>query len=347
MIFVGSPLCASAQPSPIIISPINKLPLIEDPSDSQYSFWVTGHVYGSPQNNSGYPASTFLGNIATINGGSESFIVSTGDLFKNAAIDIPLYEGSLFKMLSKPFFNAVGEHDVSGIDYEHHFGRTYYSFTYHGDLFVVLDAEVEQGNIRGEQLRWFSSQVQSVDPGNAVFIFTHRPIWAEGHPLLNNVFSINHRLAANSNYSADILPILNVQQRTNPIYWFSGALGWNAPASFFYHKEKNTRIHYIQTAIRDLPRDAMLRTNVTSGHVEFETMSLTARESSPLEDYDFRFWQQRQQQLPVYYRFIPTPLESVITHHFFWFGILTLLGALLAWKTLRCLLSNLQFKSKT
>ncbi len=321
------PFSSVAQPA--ATSPLNGVQLIENPKKESYSFWVSGHFYGGSNNVSGYPASTILGNVSMLNSSSEEFIMCTGDLFKDIRNNIPAYKKSLFDPLKKPLFNTVGNHDVSGDVYQENYGATYSSFSFHGDLFIILDAEADDSDIEGEQLEWFKKTIKAAQPSAAIFIFTHRPIWAEEHAKLSNAFPDNTHSLTGTNFPEDIEPILNETSVNNPIYWFSGSLG-DAPAAFFYYKEEGKSIHYIQTAIRDLPKDAMLSVSVMNHKPSFKTVSLTGEELLPLEEYNLEFWGGGKPAESFNYRLVPLYLKLTFTHRYFWYGAAYTLGFMLA-----------------
>jgi hypothetical protein len=313
----------------VVESPFNHLPLVEDSVSNDYSFWVSAHFYGGEGNKSGYPASTILGNISMLNNSAERFVVCNGDMFKDVQNDIPTFQKSFFQFLRKPLFNAVGNHDISGNVYQENFGDTYSSFVYHNDLYILLDAELENSSIAGEQLEWFLKTLKTARKGNPIFIFSHRPIWAEDHPVLGNVFPDNTKALTGSNFPSAIEPALKTQQASNAIYWFSGSLG-KAPASFFYYEEEGTEIHYIQTAIRDIKRDALLSVSVSDEQVVFKTVSLTGQKLEPLEHYDLEFWMQDRPTEEFNTRLIPYYVRLMATHRYFWYGVLYTLGGVFA-----------------
>ena len=105
-----------------------------------------------------------------------------------------------------------------------------------------------------------------------------------------------------------------------------------APASFFYHKDENG-ITYIQSAIRDLPRDAMLKVNVDNGIVTFETFSLNNNKVEPLEYYNIDYWKKNYKgKQPFNYRLIPMYVKQTVFHRYYWYGIFsTLFLVLVIW----------------
>ena len=291
---------------------------------NDFTFVVTGHIYGDGVNQSGYPASTFLGNMDYIeNDLQPSFIWFTGDVFRDISYDYPFYKKSLFDKTQIPLFNAVGNHDLSGSFYQDEVGETYYSFKIGRNLFITLDAELDDSQIIGEQFDFLRFELDKAmkDEVLNVFICSHRPIWAETNPTFQGLFSGNTRSVFGDNFVEDIEPLLNSYQEHYSIYWFSGSMG-NVPVSFFYHKEDDLDITYIQTAIRNIPRDAILDVKVKNGKVAFTPLSLTGQQLEALEYYNMDFWKEYKKPVAQFnYRLIPLYIKQTLTSHYFWYGM--------------------------
>ena len=314
------PTLAFGQPT----SPFNHTTVVVDSTTSDYEFLISGHFYGGSQNKSGFPASTLLGNIDAINQSNAKFFICLGDMVMDVKNDIPKFKSSLFSMLQVPLFNAVGNHDISGTIYQDNFGKTWSAFDYQGDRFVLLDAEEGDSQIKGEQLEFFKKQIAG--EYNNLFIFSHRPIWAEARTDLEGVFPDNTQGAFGTNY-LEIEPLL--QSTNKPVYWFSGSLG-DAPVSYFYHRPEQGNLHLIQTAIRDLERDAILKVKLKAGKVSFETQSLTGQTLEPIEHYNLEFWRSYRKPVEFNYRLIPLWTKNALTHRYFWYGVGSVLFLLVA-----------------
>lgn len=317
--------------SPAQKSPFNGL-TIPDSTGNNYSFLISGHFHGSSSNLSGFPAASLLSNLDLINESKATFMMSTGDLFLDVTKDIPLYKKSFFDKLQIPLFNVVGNHDLSGKVYQQNFGPTWSAFRLSTEQFIFLDTEEEDGKIIHEQQAFLSNEltIAGKDPGiKNIFIFSHRPVWAENNEKLKNVFQGNTRSATNNNFNTTILPTLKELAGKKNIYWVSGSLGGNAPASFFYYTDENN-ITFIQTAIRDLPRDGMIKVNVTGGKIAFETISFTLQPMPKLEDCGLDMWKTHPSENPFSWRLVPLYLKQMFFHRYFWYGIgYTLLGLII------------------
>lgn len=307
-----------------VTSPFNKL-TIKD-SIANYSFIVSGHFHGASTNVSTFPASSLLANIDTLNSSGASFIMSLGDMFLDVNEKyLDHYKKSLFDKLKIPLFNAVGNHDVSnGNLYETVFGTTFFLFQRKSELYVILNTEVNDGSIKGEQLEFFKEAIASASSGEIenVFIFSHRPVWAEQIEKYHDLFVGNTRTAfGKNNFSDEILPLLNTISGNKNVFWLSGSMG-GGPASFFYDKDANTNITFIQTAIRDVPRDAVLKVSVNDGKVIFSGISFTGEQLKPVEDYDLKFWSKTAAPEESFnFRLLPLLIFQIFSHYYFWIGL--------------------------
>lgn len=306
-----------------VISTINNLPIKD--SSQNYSFFVSGHFHGASTNISSFPASSLLANLDSINSYNPSFIISLGDLFLDVnETYISHYKYSLFNKLKMPLFNAVGNHDLAGNYYEKYFGKTFFSFTHKSELFIVLNTEINDGSIKDEQLKLFNSAIDEALSGNIknVFIFSHRPIWSERIEKYSKLFSDNTRTAiGKNNFNEEIKPLLLKISKSKNVYWISGSMGGMAPASFFYDRDSETNVTFMQTAIRDLPRDAMLQIKINNGDVSMKGISLTGQHLEPIENYNLNFWSKTiAPEQSFNFRLLPYLTKQMLLHHYFWIG---------------------------
>ncbi|MBN8697667.1 MAG: hypothetical protein J0L87_14135 [Bacteroidetes bacterium] len=311
-------------------SPFNGV-VIKD-SLKDYHFVVSGHFHGQSNNGSTFPAATVLSSIDTLNAIQPAFMMSLGDLFIDVDdVYLDHYKTSLFSKLKFPLFNVVGNHDISnGNRYEKEFGKSYSTFIIGSELFILLDTEMDDGSIEGEQLIMLKTALSSVKEKNIsnIFVFSHRPIWAERIEKYNKLFLENTRTAlGKNNFSEKILPLLQAHKDVN-IFWMSGSMG-GGPASFFYDKNQELGITFIQTAIRDTPRDAMLKVNVKNGEVHFEGISLTNQKLEKIDSYGIDLWlKDAKPETGFSYRLIPLYIKNMLLHRYFWYGIITCIGIL-------------------
>ena len=297
--------------------------MIQIESDSSYSFLVGAHFHGASTNLSGFPASTILANLDNMNRLAPDFMICLGDLFLSLNNSKDNYQWSFFDKLNMPLFNAVGNHDVEENNYTQFFGKRYFSFDIGPDVMVILDTEERTGDIKGDQLKFLKS-IYSKHPRN-VFLFAHRPIWSEEDEKLEDLFKGNTR--SGTNYMDDVLPIL--KKTDAQTYFFGGSLGGESPFSFFYHK-KADNLTYLATAVRDLARDGILQIKVVDGRVSITPISLTNKKARDIEFYGLKNWQKTDGSKPFNWRLIPLYMWQMVSHRFFWYGILWTLAGIVA-----------------
>ncbi|MBL7890334.1 MAG: metallophosphoesterase [Bacteroidia bacterium] len=313
------------------ISPFNGIAINDSLKD--YSFVVSGHFHGQSNNGSTFPAATVLSSIDSLNDIQPAFMMSLGDLFMDVDdVYLDHYRTSFFRKLKFPLFNVVGNHDISnGNRYEKEFGKSFSSFIVGSELFILLNTEINDGSIEGEQFNMLNTALSSVKEKNIknIFVFSHRPVWAERIEKYNKLFLENTRTAlGKNNFLEKIVPLLQAHKDIN-IFWLSGSMG-GGPASFFYDQNKELGITFIQTAIRDTPRDAMLRVNVKNGEVNFEGISLTNQKLEKIDYYGVDLWlKEAKPETTFSYRLIPLYLKNMLLHRYFWYGLITCLGMLL------------------
>jgi hypothetical protein len=314
-----------------VISPFNKMQISD--SAGSYSFIVSGHFHGASTNYSGFPASTLLGNIDTLNSLESAFLISLGDIFLDVnTSSIENYNKSFFRKLKTPLFNAVGNHDrANGNKYEELYGKSFFWFGKQSEIFIILNTELSDGNIKGEQMDMLRAALKEAEANNVnnVFVFSHRPVWVEGNERYKDLFKGNTRSEFGSvNFEEEIRPML--EELKKPVYWMSGSMA-GGPSSFFYDRYPESKITFIQTAIRDLPRDAVLQVNLNAGSVAFRGISLTGQVLEPVEKYGLEFWKKSSAPEEEFnYRLLPYLVKKMIKHYYFWTGFFaSLLLALL------------------
>lgn len=299
------------------------------PSDTNhYSFIVGGHFYGGNTNSTGLPTNTVLANLHVFNDTSNHFTICVGDMFKDRDKDVPLYKDYFFSKLKRPIFNALGNHDITGTIGTKENPQTAL-WKYGPDVHVVLNTELDDGSIIGNQLELLKEALNS--GAENVFIYSHRPVWAEEDIEMEGIFKNNTRSRFGVNFNSEIKPLLEAVEPKTNIFWFSGSLGGDAPASFFYHEVGNIR--YMQTAVRGLKRDGVIKVESKLGKVSFQPISFTGESLQSLESYNLDFWRTSHPEEEFNYRLIKLYLEEMVFHRYFWYGVLyTILAVVvIAW----------------
>ncbi|MBL7965291.1 MAG: hypothetical protein JNM31_15755 [Flavobacteriales bacterium] len=308
------------------VSPFNGLAVSVD-SGATVRIVIGGHFYGSGQVRSGFPASTLLANIDTLNDLGAHLLLSTGDLFLDAQGDKERYDRAFFRRLRMPLFNAVGNHDLDGGHYTSLYGATFFSFDVGPVRIVILDTEHANGELAGDQLRLLEEASTAASEGavHQVLIVSHRPVWAEDDDRYGPLFTGNTRSLTPTDFRSKVLPVVNAIAQHVPVYWVSGSLGGRAPASIFFQPH-GRNVTYIQCGIRDEPRDALLVADVSADTVRWSALSLTGRPVAAPSTYDASWWADRVGRREGFnWRLLPYLVRSTVTHRAFWWGILTAL----------------------
>ncbi len=193
-----------------------------------YSFFVAGHTYGKPGvNNIGFhPA--FKQQFPYIQGRPEiKFGVLTGDIVSPNPIERDWDEiDADIDTLGLPVYFAVGNHDMENRPlFESRYGATYYSFKHQNDLFMVLDPNMDEWNILGEQMSFLQNTLyQHAATSDNIYVFFHQILWKD-----NDIFSYitwnssAGRAAGDINFWTVVEPLFH--KLPNTVVMFAGDLG--------------------------------------------------------------------------------------------------------------------------
>jgi hypothetical protein len=303
-------------------SPFTGTSVVPPDSSGNYRLVFGAHFHGASNNRSGYPAATVLANIDTLNALSPNALFSAGDLFLDPASDIPRFERSLFKKLTVPLFNAPGNHDVESPQYAERYGPTFGVVPMGADRIFWLDTERDKGSIVGDQLDLLRAELQRFE-GRNLFIVAHRPLWAEGKSPYSELFTGNTRSLVPGNYTGEILPMLEEVAKRARVFWISGSMAGLAPSSIFF-QEHLPNLTYIQCAVRDVPRDAVLVVDVSADTLIWTGISLTGRSLLKVQDYDAAWWSSSiRKKEPFNIRLVPLYVRQTVLSSTFWYGILS------------------------
>lgn len=294
-------------------------PLAVDSAGS-YRLLFGGHFHGASTNASGFPASSILANIEPINALGANALFSTGDLFLDPDANGARYHSSFLSKLEVALYNAPGNHDLEGTGYEQRYGPTFGILEFGADRVIWLDTERDNGSILNEQMVFLRDALSGLK-GTKVFIVSHRPIWAEEDATYAPLFEGNTRSTLGTNFQREVYPLLQQAAARAQVFWLSGSMAGKAPASIFFQPHANN-ITYIQCAIRDLPRDALLLADVSNGTIRWQGISLTGQKLKPVEEYDARWWQRSMSKAPPFNpRLIPMHVANALGAIEFWAGL--------------------------
>jgi hypothetical protein len=254
----------------------NEATLASSASEVQYSFFVAGHTYGVPQVNNEGVHPPFKAWFPELNSQNLDFGVFTGDIvMKSTAADWDEIDADLAE-LDPPVHFAVGNHDMGKRElFVSRYGPTYYSFEHEGDLFIILDTELDPGNISGEQLAFLRETLRSTEARN-VFVFLHMVIWVRaGTPYYQLKGDLNNRKRYDfrSNFWTEVEPLLG--ELESEVYVVAGDVGvpWAMPL-FYDHYE---HIHLIASGMGGEEEENFLIFHVGSDDVQVEARRLDGK----------------------------------------------------------------------
>lgn len=118
--------------------------------------------------------------------------------------------------------------------------KTYAAFTKENDLFILLDGNLDEWSITGEQLEFVRNTIEYFGAKSRnIFVFVHQLIWWNKHNEFKNVVTNwPPNNPDTNNYWTVVEPML--VSLNKPVYLFAGDLGGNQIASaFMYHKQGN------------------------------------------------------------------------------------------------------------
>ncbi|MGK0391362.1 MAG: hypothetical protein ACI94Y_004124 [Maribacter sp.] len=174
--------------------------------------------------------------------------------------------------------------------YESRYGDTYYSFKKNSDLFIVLDPNLDNWNISGDQLDFLIQTLEdNEDDANNVFVFFHQLLWWESDDIYQNVAlnSVQGR-ADKINFWTEIEPLFRAMP--NEVYMFAGDVGSNPVGDeFMYHNYNN--INLIASGMGGNQRDDIVFIDVAKDKtVSFRLIALNGTDINALgklEDYEW------------------------------------------------------------
>ena len=140
-----------------------------------YSFFVAGHPYYGKGDLGIFPP--FFNEFSKINNRDEiSFGVFVGDIVKTPSVYAWDRVDEDLDSLDVEVHFAVGNHDMKDRNlYEQRYGITYYDFTYQNDLFIILDPNIDNWNISGEQLFYLKDLLHQKNLWvDNIYVFFHQ-----------------------------------------------------------------------------------------------------------------------------------------------------------------------------
>ena len=256
-----------------------------------YSFFVAGHTYGYPDTNFSNlgihpPFKAYFPKIKK--DPAIKFGVLTGDIVIEAtegkwdAVEEDLSQ------LDMPVYFAPGNHDIYKRElYIDRFGDPYFSLVYNGDLFIILDPNLDRWSISGDQLKFLKKTIRkNKRKVKNIFVFMHQLLWWKEKNIFRNIH-LNYPpyTPETLNFWSKVEPLFH--RISNDVYLFAGDLGAhkNATHYMYYHYDNIT---FVASGMGSMTDDNFIIVDVDKeGGVSFRLIALQGEEKrlGKLEDY--------------------------------------------------------------
>lgn len=252
----------------------------------RYSFFLAGHTYGKAGVNNEGLHPPFVMHYKAINDNSS---IELGFLLGDIVSPHPKAQDWIevdqeLESLSIPVHYVVGNHDMENrAVYESRYGKTYYSFVHKSDLFLVLDPNIDEWNITGEQLHFLKETLEAHrETADNIYVFFHQVLWFDQTHGYNNIHtnSMSGR-AAKINFWTELIPMFDALNKN--VFMFAGDLGAGTWASDVYYNQYHN-ITFLATGMGDGSGDNYIVVNVLEDKtVDFEMICLDSTDNACLE----------------------------------------------------------------
>ncbi|MEA1875588.1 MAG: T9SS type A sorting domain-containing protein [Bacteroidota bacterium] len=259
LIIVFLPLAVFAQDSPV-----------------SYSFFVAGHTYGKPGVDNVGLHPPFKEKFDYIRNREEIQLgFLTGDIVKRGSVKDWDEVDADIETLEIPVYFAAGNHDMSERAlFESRYGITYYYFTRNNDLFIILDPNLDNWNISGDQLDFLITTLNDqVASSDNIFVFFHQMLWWSDDNIYQDLHcnSIEGR-AQQINFWTDIEPLFHNLE--NEVYMFAGDVGAGSWASDVAYDHYDN-ISFIASGMGEGPGDNFVVVNIhTDKSISYDLICL-------------------------------------------------------------------------
>ena len=247
-----------------------------------YSFFVAGHVYGKPGTKYEGIYEPFKSNETL----KKCSFMPLGFLVGDAVVEASNHEFNILKRDIKTIGNntkiyiSPGNHEVGTGKfnakrdiYLENFNETFGFLQYKNDLFILLDANLHNWNIIGDQLQMLKDLKSGMNDYDNVFIFSHQVIWIDGE---NKKFSglipnSQEGRAKELNFWNEVFPIIN--NIGKKIFLFAGDVGaFDNESEFFF--DNLLGVNFFATGMGGGEKDNFLLLHVDQNEVRIELVKL-------------------------------------------------------------------------
>ena len=259
----------------------------------KYSFFIAGHAYGNPKKEGVYLHPPFSGQFVNLNQDKHlEFGILTGDIVHYATEENWGNVQRQLAQLNIKVHLAPGNHDVANRAlFNKYYKQSFYSFNQGNDLFIILDPNISNWNIDGEQLAFLKKTLTEKGPqATNVFVFFHQLIWWKDELPYNKWQPNSFQGKADTlNFHSHVFPLFKSLKK--PIFMFAGDVGAFAErTSIVYHQMGKTAL--VASGMGGEKADNFLMVNVLeSGAVEIRIIGLNCEAGTDcmgkLTDYLF------------------------------------------------------------
>jgi hypothetical protein len=247
-----------------------------------YSFFIAGHSYGivGGQNKGLHPQ--FVKEFEYLKTRQE---IELGFLLGDI-IRFPNEEGfdsidSEIEKLGFPVCIAAGNHEMKNRElFEARYGPSYYKFMHNGDLFIILNPNIDAWNISGDQLAFLKKTLDEDASESAnIFVLFHQLLWVDNDNIYNKIIPNSFEGRADSiNFWTEVEPLF--KNLKNNVVFCAGDLGaFTWCQNFMYDSYAN--ISLVASGMGDGEGDNFIIVNVDENkNISFEIICLSPQKQN-------------------------------------------------------------------
>lgn len=214
-----------------------------------YAFFAAGHVYGTPgiANNGVHPP--FQERFPLLNEWDRlEFGVFLGDNVKTPSDSAYDMLDADIDSIGVPVHLCLGNHDAGNPHpFLNRYVDRYKSWTHRGDLFIILDPNLDYWNISGDQMEFLKKTLKDHSHVKNIFVFVHQVLWLEKDNVFKKVKPNSfHGKADSINFWTEVEPLFH--KTMAQVYFFGGDVG-AFPYFHSYHYYAYDNIHLIGTGM--------------------------------------------------------------------------------------------------
>lgn len=245
-------------------------------SPISYSFFVAGHTYGKPGVDNVGLHPPFKEKFDYIRSRQEIQLgFLTGDIVKRGSVKDWDEVDADIETLEIPVWFVVGNHDMSDRAlFESRYGITYHFFTLNNDLFIILDPNLDNWNISGDQLNFLTNTLndKALSSEN-IFVFFHQMLWWSPYNIYRNLECNSRDGRANEiNFWTEVEPLFHALD--NQVFMFAGDVGAVSLAEDVAY-DRYDNISFIASGMGEGPGDNFVVVNIhTDQSISYDLICL-------------------------------------------------------------------------